>query len=616
MASFRALVTLVALSLAQASIDPAANDECPGSTSLLQVQLKITRSGENRTSAGKGIRTEGAVLQIKTSEDDVSPSLSKITFYSCSLLIVLVILDVGGHLADQGIKDAKRRLVVDHLIDAAAACTGLIVSFIWYSLVQEFILQHNYPSGDAFPDSSFLILFDRLFAVVVAGVYLVIAGSPFQWRAGGWAVGPGCLDWLSSYLIDKSVLYLAYNVVTVFKCSKVVPTMICNTLINGEKQGVRDYMLAVLICGGVLGFKHFNDQHGASSPKEGAMLGTILIIAGLIADALTSTTEKWIFRTYDKFGHMQMMLATSIVGSAVGFIVCLSTTGFGELVHFLSRNPAALGHMFMMATGSTLGVYFIFYLIDHHGPVTLAITLLVKQILSVYISALLYHHSVTAAASAFAVLTFMAVLARPLLKHFSEDAVVPLKTGTLRQRLTVTAQLRAQLGHEVQASATVLLAAARLKAVLIKNSPTTDKDSFALVSKAAFDQFDKDGSGKIDRDELGQVLSSLGHDHTSDELEAIIGDIDADGDGSIDFTEFSSMLQKLTSKRTEDDMREAFRVFDEDNSGSISADELRHVMANIGEKISEKDITKVFEQIASDKDGEISFSDFTKLMDG
>jgi calmodulin len=632
MARLRTLLTLIALSLAHAS-----DDDCPQSTLLVQVKVGMVNlvegkqshtaagkaiqteglvlsANQSHTPPGKAVRTEGLVVLAKPREEDVSPSLTMITQYACSFLIFLVFLDVGGHMADQYIKDAKRRLVIDHLIDAAAACIGLIVSFIWYSLVQEFILQHKYPSGDEFPDASFLILFDRLFAVAVSGLAFVIAGSSIQWQPSMWAAGPGVLDWLSSYLIDKSVVYLAYNVVTVFKCSKVVPTMVCNTLINGEKHGIRDYVLAVLICAGVFGFKQFNSGSSSSSPSEGPMLGTILVIAGLIADALTSTTEKWIFRKYDGFSHMEMIFSTSIVGGMVGFIACLCTSSFSTLFLFLSQNPAALAHMFMMATGATLGVYFIFYLIDHHGPVTLAIALLVKQILSVYISALLYHHTVTAAASAFAVLTFMAVLARPVLKYF-EDSAVPLKTGALRKGLNFTAQARAQLGHEIQASATILLAAARLKAVLIKNGPTADKDSFALASKAAFDKFDQDGSGKIDRDELGQVLSSLGHDHTSEELDAIMAEIDADGDGSIALAEFTSMLKSLTSKKNEDDLREAFQVFDEDHSGSISSDELRHVMANIGEKLSEEDITKVLEEVDVDKDGEISFSEFTKMME-
>jgi calmodulin len=273
--------------------------------------------------------------------------------------------------------------------------------------------------------------------------------------------------------------------------------------------------------------------------------------------------------------------------------------------------------MFMLATSATFGVYFIFYLIDHHGPVTMAIALLVKQIVSVYMSAALYNHTVTAAASAFAFLTFTAVVAKPLLKHYLEEADVPLKTGTLRKGLNITAQLRAQLGHEVQASATLLLAAARLKAVLMKKDPRlTKEDSFTLAIKAVFDKFDPDGTGRIDKEHLGNVLSSLGHSHSREELEAMIGEFTPVGDGTIHFADFSSMMQKLAITRNVEELREAFQVFDEDKRGTISAANLRHVMANIGEKLSDEDVAKILEQVDTDKVGEITFSEFVKLMEG
>jgi len=46
--------------------------------------------------------------------------------------------------------------------------------------------------------------------------------------------------------------------------------------------------------------------------------------------------------------------------------------------------------------------------------------------------------------------------------------------------------------------------------------------------------FDSDGSGKIDKKELRQVMEKLGLAPTDDELTEIVNDIDKDGDGDID----------------------------------------------------------------------------------
>ena len=46
--------------------------------------------------------------------------------------------------------------------------------------------------------------------------------------------------------------------------------------------------------------------------------------------------------------------------------------------------------------------------------------------------------------------------------------------------------------------------------------------------------FDQDGSGKIDKSELHQVMQKLGLEPTAEELAEIVADIDKDGDGDID----------------------------------------------------------------------------------
>jgi calcium-dependent protein kinase len=64
--------------------------------------------------------------------------------------------------------------------------------------------------------------------------------------------------------------------------------------------------------------------------------------------------------------------------------------------------------------------------------------------------------------------------------------------------------------------------------------------------RTAFDMFDKDGSGKIDKTELMGILGS-------EDTEAHVGkeqmlqyleEIDQNGDGEIDFQEFQEMMAK------------------------------------------------------------------------
>jgi len=60
--------------------------------------------------------------------------------------------------------------------------------------------------------------------------------------------------------------------------------------------------------------------------------------------------------------------------------------------------------------------------------------------------------------------------------------------------------------------------------------------------RAAFNMFDKDGSGQISIQELKQVMHSLGERLTDRELEEMIHEADNNGDGEINFEEFCKMM--------------------------------------------------------------------------
>jgi len=56
--------------------------------------------------------------------------------------------------------------------------------------------------------------------------------------------------------------------------------------------------------------------------------------------------------------------------------------------------------------------------------------------------------------------------------------------------------------------------------------------------KPAFAKFDKDGSGAIDKSELSQLSTELGHPLDDDQLEKALVDLDLNKDGVIDLPEF------------------------------------------------------------------------------
>ena len=133
--------------------------------------------------------------------------------------------------------------------------------------------------------------------------------------------------------------------------------------------------------------------------------------------------------------------------------------------------------------------------------------------------------------------------------------------------------------------------------------------------KEAFSLFDKDGDGSISCDELRTVMTSLGENPTTIELEEMIQEVDSDGNGQIEFSEFLTMMaQKMGTRSFNDEALEAFKVLDKDGSGSISESELRQIMSNIGEDITDEEIKEMMNEADLDGDGQVSFKEFAAII--
>ncbi|CAO3614746.1 unnamed protein product [Cunninghamella echinulata] len=79
--------------------------------------------------------------------------------------------------------------------------------------------------------------------------------------------------------------------------------------------------------------------------------------------------------------------------------------------------------------------------------------------------------------------------------------------------------------------------------LMAKKQSSTDAD-MAQELKEAFKVFDKDNNGFISASELRHVMTSVGENLSSQELEEMIREADVDGDGQINYKEFVKMMAK------------------------------------------------------------------------
>ena len=153
-----------------------------------------------------------------------------------------------------------------------------------------------------------------------------------------------------------------------------------------------------------------------------------------------------------------------------------------------------------------------------------------------------------------------------------------------------------------------------------KNSKRSSSSSSSLGTtdevKKVFNKFDKNGDGKISRDELKDILHALGSQTTSDEVSRIMSEIDKDGDGFISLEEFAEFHKggSSSSASSTKELRDAFDLYDLDKNGLISAKELHEVLRRLGEKCTLVDCSKMISSVDKDGDGHVNFDEFKNMM--
>ena len=134
--------------------------------------------------------------------------------------------------------------------------------------------------------------------------------------------------------------------------------------------------------------------------------------------------------------------------------------------------------------------------------------------------------------------------------------------------------------------------------------------------RKCFIQFDTNGDGRLDREELISGLKMV--DTKKDleqEVDRVMKIIDVDGNGFIEYEEFLRASLDKEKILTPENVKIVFQLFDINKTGSISPTELKKVMGQNADDINEDVWDDIIRDIDLNKDGVISFYEFDKMLD-
>jgi len=129
-----------------------------------------------------------------------------------------------------------------------------------------------------------------------------------------------------------------------------------------------------------------------------------------------------------------------------------------------------------------------------------------------------------------------------------------------------------------------------------------------------FQLFDNRGDGKIQVNQVGDVLRALGQNPTEAEVKKLTQSHRQEERISFEvFLPMYSSISKNKSSDTAEDFIEGLRHFDKDGNGYISAAELRHLLTTLGEKLSDDEV----EQLVTgheDSQGNVNYEEFVRAV--
>lgn len=132
--------------------------------------------------------------------------------------------------------------------------------------------------------------------------------------------------------------------------------------------------------------------------------------------------------------------------------------------------------------------------------------------------------------------------------------------------------------------------------------------------KMAFEMFDADRSGYIEKKELDKVMNSIGSPMSANELQLLMKELDADDSGNISFEEFQQRMSISELPEPSKVAEEMFKIMDTDNSGTLSVKEVGDAIRNWYTGLTDSDINFVLCELNMEGDAKITKSKFVKAI--
>uniref|UniRef100_A0A7S4SPT2 Sugar phosphate transporter domain-containing protein n=1 Tax=Alexandrium monilatum TaxID=311494 RepID=A0A7S4SPT2_9DINO len=273
---------------------------------------------------------------------------------------------------------------------------GLIGMLALYGVLQERIMTMPY-GGVVFGYSVFLVFCNRLAAVIFAAVMLRLSGEPVLPQAPLWKYLIISLSNVYASTCQYEALkHVSFVVQMLGKSFKMMPVMLWGMAVSGKSYSLRDWLMAVAVTVGMAEFLVTGPtaSSASSGDAQSTWLGYPLLISSLLLDGATSVLEERVFREHGPSKFNQILYVNGL-SALVAFFTLLVTGDAVPALAFCASHPSLFKDVGWLSITSAGSQFFIFSLVKEYGALAFAATTNVRQVASILVSNVKFHHFIS-----------------------------------------------------------------------------------------------------------------------------------------------------------------------------------------------------------------------------
>jgi len=271
---------------------------------------------------------------------------------------------------------------------------GIILFLGAYGLFQERVMSIPY-GADFFQASTFLVLITRIFPILVSVFALLGKGEPVTNRAPFWQYFVVSLSNVGSTMCSYEALKsISFPMQMLGKSFKMVPVMLWGRLLSGKTYSTIDWIVAMTVTIGVTAFCVSGSIHAPQSDGSHVGIGILILCGHLFLSSFTPTFQEKIFKNQQASAY-NMMLYSNICECIICCLILLTTGGFRVGMKFCSDHPVFLLHAAGISIVSMSSQLCIYPMIQEYGALAFAMTMNIRQVVSILASYSLYSKPIT-----------------------------------------------------------------------------------------------------------------------------------------------------------------------------------------------------------------------------